>query len=220
MSKVGMRSVLAAAVVVGMSVATAGQQQIERDRAKVADKYTWKLADIYPDDAAWRSRKEAITAEIPKLAEFRGTLGSSAQRLADALALMTRLDKELSRLYVYASMLSDQDTRVSEPQGMEQEMQQIYARFGAEASFIEPELLKVGTATVEKFLASEPRLRDYTFYLRDIVRRAPHTLTDAEEKILANAAPLAGSASNIYGILANADFPYPSIRSPRTTAAR
>ena len=36
-------------------------------------------------------------------------------------------------------------------------------------------------------------------------------MSDAEEKLLADAQPLAGSASNIYGILANADFPYPSI---------
>jgi oligoendopeptidase F len=43
------------------------------------------------------------------------------------------------------------------------------------------------------------------------VRRAAHTLTDAEEKILADAQPLASSSGNIYGILANADFPYPSI---------
>jgi oligoendopeptidase F len=108
-------------------------------------------------------------------------------------------------------MLSDTDTRVSEPQGMQQEMQQIFAQFGAEASFVEPELLKVGSATVEKFIAAEPRLKIYTFYLRDIVRRAPHTLSDAEEKLLADASPLAGSASNIYGILTNADFPYPTI---------
>src|SRR5690606_7932801 len=92
-----------------------------------------------------------------------------------------------------------------------QEMQQIYASFGAQASYIEPEVLKVGTATVERFIAAEPRLQPYGFYLRDIVRRAPHTLGDSEEKILADAAPLAGSASNIYTILANADFPYPTV---------
>jgi oligoendopeptidase F len=191
-----------------MSVLTIGQ---ERDRAKVADNYKWNLADIYPDVSAWRKQKETITADIPKLREFRGKLGSSPQSLASALETATRLGKELTRLYVYASMLADTDTRVSEPQGMQQEMQQIYARFGAEASFIEPEVLKVGSATIEKFIASEPRLKTYTFYLRDIVRRAPHTLSDAEEKLLADAAPLAGSASNIYGILTNADFPYPTI---------
>jgi oligoendopeptidase F len=206
------RPVLAAAAVVAMSVMVAGQQQ-ERDRAKIADKYKWNLADVYPSDAAWRQQKESIAAEIPKIGQYRGTLGSSAQTLAEALELTSRLDKELSRLYVYASMLSDQDTRLSEPQGMQQEMQQIYARFGAEASYIEPEILKVGSATVEKFIAAEPRLKNYTFYLRDIARRAAHTLSDAEEKILADAAPLAGSASNIYNILANADFPYPTIKT-------
>ena len=197
------------AAVMGMSVLTIGQ---ERDRAKVPQNLTWNLADIYPSEAAWRKQKESITAEIPKLAQYRGKLASSPQTLAEALELMSRLDKELSRLYVYASMLADQDTRVSDPQGMQQEMQQIYAKFGAEASFIEPEILKTGNATIEKFVGSEARLKQYAFYLRDIARRAQHTLSDAEEKILADAGPLAGSASNIYGILSNADFPYPTIK--------
>src|SRR5688572_31089183 len=201
-----------AAAVMGMSVMMSGQGTSgpERDRAKVADVYKWNLADVYPNDAAWRTQKEKTTAEIARLGEFRGALGSSAKVLADALEYASRLDKDLSRLYVYASMLSDEDTRLSGPQGMQQEMQQIYARFGAEASYIEPEVLKVGAATVEKFIAAEPRLKNYAFTLRDIVRRAPHTLTDSEEKILADATPLASSASNIYTILANADFPYPT----------
>jgi len=182
----------------------------ERDRAKVADTFKWNLADVYPSEAAWRAQKETITAELPTLRDFRDTLGSSPRTLADALEAMSRLDKELSRLYVYASMLSDEDTRVSGPQGMQQEMQQIYANFSAQASFIEPEILKVGSATIEKAIAGEPRLKPYTFYLRDIVRRALHTLSDAEEKILADAGPLAGSPTNIYTILTNADFPYPT----------
>jgi oligoendopeptidase F len=209
MSHVRIGVAVVVAAVTCMSVLTIGQ---ERDRAKVADKYKWNLADIYPDVATWRKQKDAIAAELSKLRDFRGKLGSSSQTLAPALELSTRLAKELTRLYVYASMLSDTDTRVSEPQGMQQEMQQIFAQFGAEASFVEPELLKVGSATVEKFIAAEPRLKIYTFYLRDIVRRASHTLSDAEEKLLADAAPLAGSASNIYGILTNADFPYPTIK--------
>jgi oligoendopeptidase F len=124
---------------------------------------------------------------------------------------MSHLDKELSRLYVYASMLSDQDTRLSGPQGMQQEMQQIFAKFGAEAAFIEPEILKIGKGTVERAIAAEPRLKVFSFLLNDIFRRAPHTLSDAEEKLLADAGPLAGSPGNIYTILTNADFPYPSV---------
>jgi oligoendopeptidase F len=119
--------------VVAMSMSIVGQ---ERDRAKVADSYKWNLAEIYPGVDAWRSRKAAITAELPSLRAFEGKLGASAGTLADALERMSSLDKELSRLYVYASMMADEDTRLSEPQGMQQEMQQIYASFAAQASFI------------------------------------------------------------------------------------
>ena len=204
-----MKPMLALGVVVCMSVALLGQ---ERDRAKVEDKYKWNLAEIYPSDAAWRAAKDRTAAEIPKLNEFQGALGTSAKTMADALEFMSRLDKELSRQYVYASMKSDLDTRDSGPQGMQQEMQQTYATFGAAASYIEPEILKNGSAKVDQFIAADPRLKVYAFYLHDIVRRAPHTLSDAEEKILADAGPLAGSASNIYNILSNADFPYPRVK--------
>jgi oligoendopeptidase F len=208
MSVVRRKSFVAGTVVVAMSVLMAGQ---ERERGTVDPKYTWNLAEVYPSEAAWRGEKERVVAELPKIGAFRGKLGTAASTMADALELTSRLDKELSRLYVYASMLADQDTRVSGPQGMQQEMQQIFARFSAEASYVEPELLKLGRDAVERFLTTERRLAPYAFYLRDVVRRAPHTLSDAEEKILADAGPLAGSASNIFGILSNADFPYPTI---------
>ena len=202
------RPVLGLLLIVACTVAPFAQ---ERDRSKIPDKYKWNLADIYPDAAAWRAAKDKLAAELPNIRSHQGKLGSSPQVLADALEHMSRLDKELSRLYVYASMLADQDTRVSEPQGMQQEMQQMAAAFGAQAAYIEPEILKIGGPTIDKFIATEPRLKVYTFYLKDIARRAAHTLTDSEEKILADAAPVAQSASNIYGILANADFPYPSV---------
>ena len=183
----------------------------ERDRAKVEPKYTWNLTDIFPDLGAWRAAKALIQAEVPKIAAFAGRLGSSPQALADALDLRSRLDKELTRLYVYASMTADQDTRLSEPQGMQQEMQQLHAEFSAQASYMQPEILRLGGPAIEAFIAAEPRLQAHAFPLRDVIRRAAHTLSDAEEKILADAQPLAGSAPNIYGILANADFPYPTI---------
>ena len=203
-----MRLAIISVTVIAMTVMLAGQ---ERDRAKVPDTLKWNLADIYPSESAWRAQKEKVEKELPKLREFQGTLGASPRTLADALEYMSHLDKELSRLYVYASMLSDQDTRVSEPQGMQQEMQQLFAKFGAEAAFVEPEILKVGKAPVDKAIAAESRLKTYAFYLNDIFRRAAHTLSDAEEKLLADAGPLAGSPSNIYTILTNADFPYPTI---------
>ena len=191
-----------------MTTLTAGQ---DRERSAIDDKYKWNLADIYPDLAAWRAAKEAVVRALPGLRAYEGKLGSSAPILGDALEDMSRLDREIGRLAVYAGTLADQDTREAGPQGMQQATQQLMADFKAQTSYVEPELLRVGLDTLERFIAAEPRLATYAFYLHDIARRARHTLSDSEEKILADAMPLASSGHNIYNILANADFPYPTI---------
>ena len=201
-------TVVLAAAVASTVVAGAAQQ---RERSAVPDKYKWDLTQIYPTDSAWRTAKDKLVSEIPAIRAFRGTLGSSASKLADALELSSRLSKEFSRLYVYASMTSDQDTRVSSYQGMQQEMAQVGATFGAETSYMEPEILKLDASKVDSFIASEPRLKVYGFYLHDILRRRAHTLTDNEEKILASSSIVAGAASDTYGILSDADFPYPTV---------
>jgi len=183
----------------------------ERDRSKIPDEYKWNLTEIYPSDQAWRSAKEKLASQLPKLREFQGTLSSSAARLADALETQSNFDKELTRLYVYASMMSDEDTRVSQYQGMQQEMIQLGATFGTETAFVEPEILKMDNATIERFLAQEPRLHIYRHYLEDIARRRAHTLSNAEEKLLAGASVMASGPSSAYGIFADADFPYPTV---------
>jgi len=64
---------IAAGAVVSMTVLMTAQ---DRDRAKVADAYKWNLADVYPSQATWKGQKEKITAEIPRLGEFRGVVYS------------------------------------------------------------------------------------------------------------------------------------------------
>jgi oligoendopeptidase F len=198
----------AAAAIAALSLTGVAQQ---RERAQIADRYKWNLAEIYPSVDAWRAAKERIQKALPTIGQFKGKLASSPSALADALDTLYAIDKELSRTFVYASMLADQDTRESGPQGMREEMVQLASAFSAEASYIEPEILKIPKPTLEKFIASEPRLKAHRFYVEDVARRASHTLTDSEERILAAAGPLAGSASNIYNILSNADFPYPTV---------
>jgi oligoendopeptidase F len=183
----------------------------ERDRGRIPDKYKWNLADLYPSEDAWRTAKERVVADIPELRSFRGSLGSSASRLADALEMVSRLNKEAGRAYVYASMLSDQDTRVGKYQGMQQEMIQVGAQLGAEAAYIEPEILKVDRATIDKFVTQDPRLKQYRLYLDDIQRRRPHTRTDAEEKLLATATVVTSGPAAIYSVFSDADFAYPTV---------
>lgn len=202
---------VAAAVLVTVAVTAGPVRAQERERRQIPAQFQWNLADIYPSEAAWRTARETLAKNAPTIDRFKGTLGSSPKALADALDAWFTLDKELSRLYVYAGLLADQDTRDAHSQGLRAEMQQLGADLGARGAFLEPEILRLPKGTVEKFVAAEPRLKPYRVYLDDIARRGPHTLGEPEEKLLAAAGPLAGSPSNTYGILSNADFPYPTV---------
>ncbi|RPI04504.1 MAG: oligoendopeptidase F [Ignavibacteriae bacterium] len=195
-------------------------QAQERDRSKIADQYKWNLTDLYPSDAAWKEAKQRLTeanpaterdASIPALKKYKGTLGTSAQQLAGCLNLVTELRKEFDRLYSYASMSLDQDTKIQSYLGMQQEMSQLGASFSAEAAFIEPEILKIDPAKVQGFIKSEKKLEIYKHYLDDILRRKAHTGTEGEEKIIADAGLMSGEPYNIHSIFANADFPYPEV---------
>jgi oligoendopeptidase F len=201
---------IATATVLLISLASASAAQ-ERDRSKVPAQYKWDLSALYPTDGAWRSEKEKLAAELPKLKEYQGTLASSAQRLADALETESRMEKELRRLSMYAGLISDQDTRVSTYQGMQQEAVQLWATFGADCAFIEPEILKINKDALARFVAQEPRLQIYRHYLDNVTRRRPHTLSEAEEKLLAASAVIANGPSSAYSIFSNADFPYPTV---------
>jgi oligoendopeptidase F len=121
---------------------------------------------------------------------------------------------------VYASLLADQDTRDAAHEGMKQQMVQLGATFSAEASYFEPEILKIGKPAIERFVASDRRLQVFRFYLEDVVRRAAHTLSDAEEKLLADVGPLAVAPSNAFNIFTNADFPYPTVTLSDGRAAK
>jgi oligoendopeptidase F len=183
----------------------------ERDRNKIPDKYKWNLADIYPSDDAWKKAKDQLNAEIPKVGQFKGKLASSAKELLACLDFNTKLTKDYARLFVYASMLSDQDTRDAAHLALTQEIRQVGADFGAKTAFIEPEILKMDKSKLAAFLKKETKLGVYRQYLDDLQRRKAHTGTEGEEKILADASLVSDAASSINGIFSNAEFPFPEV---------
>jgi oligoendopeptidase F len=201
---------VAVAVVVVALVSSAGFAQ-SKERADIPEQAKWRLTDIYPSDDAWRAAKEKFVARIPEAKKLKGTLGQSPAQLAAGLTLLSDLNKDLGRLYVYAGLSSDQDTRDTKYRAMKQEMDQLGSSFGSDTSFVEPEILKIDRATIDAYIAKEPKLAPYTFYLHDLLRRQAHTLSEPEEKIIADAGLMSSAPSDVYGVFTNADFPFPTV---------
>ncbi|MEO5601676.1 MAG: M3 family oligoendopeptidase, partial [Cyclobacteriaceae bacterium] len=183
----------------------------ERDRSKIDEEYKWNLTDLYASDEAWAQAKDALKKKLSEIDKFNGTLAQSSNEMFQCLDLVSKLSREFSRLGSYASMHSDEDTRVSRYMAMKSEMQQLGTDFSTRIAFVEPEILKIDKATIESFLNENKDLQVYKKYLYDIVRRKEHTGTESEEKIIAAAGLISSTPSDVYNIFSNADFPFSEV---------
>jgi len=181
------------------------------DRSAIDKKYTWNLQDIYPSDEAWKMAFDKVKSDAGKIDSYKGKLSSSAKTLVEFLSFSSDLNKEISRVYSYASMKSDQDTRDGKYLSMMQELRQSLAVIGAKSAFADPEILAMGKDKVSQFLKSEHGLNVYAMYFDNLFRSQAHTLTEPEEKILAQASVVLDAPGSINRVFTNAEFPYPKV---------
>ena len=191
-------------------IATGLTQTLERK--DVADKYQWNLADIYPTVEAWQADVDMLNTEVEKLAEFKGKLGESSESLLKAMRAGNDLVKTLYRAWTYASNLSNENLNISENQAMMQQMSALGTKLGEVTAFMEPEILEIPKEKIDQFFNEQPDLKnDFDMNIDNIQRLREHTLTEAEEKILASFGLIAGNQNEVYGIFNNAEKPFPKV---------
>jgi len=180
-------------------------------RSEVPVEKTWRLEDIFATDDLWREEYNKLKSEIPNLLKYQGRLGESAQTLYELLQLNDDLGMRLGKLHTYAHMRYDQDTINSFYQGLYQEAQMLVTKYFSAISYITPEILFVGEEKINEFFKTLPELELYRKALDDILRRRPHTLSEKEEALLAEASDVLHASSNTFSMLNNADLKFPTI---------
>ena len=175
------------------------------------EQIVWDLTEIYPTDQAWSAEKERLEREVDGLSRYQGTLGDSAAALRTALDAISASDKQLARLYVYVFLKADEDRRVAEHQERRSVAASLLSVFEEATSFVSPELLRVGSEMVERYIAEDLGLAKHAFNLRNILRQEPHTLSRETEQIIAATGPVAQGPERIYTMLSSSDLPFPTI---------
>ena len=178
-------------------------------RQELAVEDTWATEDMFVSDEAWEAELASLAADQEEIVSFAGRLGESAKTLFDYLTVMEKLDVKISLLANYCMRKSDEDTRNSVYQAMVGKFRSVMVRLGAAGSFETPEIMAISDEQLDAFYAEEPKLERYRRYLTNMRRRKAHTLSAAEEKLLASAGEMSGAPSNIYGLFANADMTFP-----------
>ncbi|OGU64267.1 MAG: oligoendopeptidase F [Ignavibacteria bacterium RBG_16_36_9] len=182
------------------------------ERKDVPDKYKWNLSDIYPSTDAWQADVDMLKTDVEKLADFKGTVGKSADKLYQALKTGNDLAKTLWKCYTYAGNLSNENLNISENQALMQQMGALGTKFREVTAYFEPEVLQMPNEKIDQFQKEKPELAaEFDIYINNIQRLRVHTLTEAEEKILASFGLISDVPGDVYDIFTNAEKPFQKV---------
>ena len=184
------------------------------ERSELPTEDTWDLTSIYEDDEAWAAAYDAVTDRVDDLREYEDRVTESPGTLLEFLDLRESILREVSTVSSYASLRSAEDTRNQEYQAMQAKAKSLSSAASSATSFLEPELQTLDRDDVEAFVEEEPALADYEHYFDDVLRAKPHTRSADVEAVLADLGEVAGAASDIYGMLSNADLTFPTVERP------
>ena len=179
--------------------------------APQADAPLWDLSDIYASEAAWESERQAVIKLLPTLEAWKGRLGASPAEMKMALDAIYAAGNRADRLYLYASLAADADTRNGPNQERKGQAIDLETEMSTATAWFSPEIVKLGQDKIAAFESTEPGLKVYRHQLDKILRAAPHTLGDEAEGVLAAASTIEDAPTQIRGQIADGDIPWPTV---------
>jgi oligoendopeptidase F len=176
-----------------------------RDQVKLED--TWDLTLLYPTPEDWQTAFEKLQQEYPKIAQWQGRIGESPQTLREVLEFEKTLSLQIERLAHYASLKTSGDSSDSANLSREGQLENLFTLIGESQSFVEPEIMAVPD---EKFNAwlQDPLLADWLIPLQKRRRLKPHTLSTAEERLLALGSSALSGHRETFSQLTNVDMKF------------
>ncbi|WP_368909712.1 oligoendopeptidase F [Streptococcus sp. oral taxon 061] len=181
-------------------------------RNEINEKDTWDLSTIFETDQKWEEELALLTEDTKETASLEGHLLDSAESLLNITERYLDLSRRLEKLYVYAHMKNDQDTRVAKYQEYYAKAMTLYSQLDQVFSFYEPEFMVITEEQYQNFLAEEPKLQPYKHFFDKLLQNKDHVLSQREEELLAGAGEIFGAASETFAILDNADIVFPFVK--------
>ncbi|WP_211088990.1 oligoendopeptidase F [Levilactobacillus tujiorum] len=182
------------------------------ERTAVPEALTWDLTPIYPDDAAFKQAVAAVKTQAKEVATHQNQLAESAADLYEVTAAIFALNRQLERVYVYASLKNDQDTSDANAQDLSGQAESLVATVASATSWYEPEVLALPQVVLQALIDAEPRLTEYQHFFDVLGEQRDHTLSPAEEKLLAGASDIFGASAKTYSVLSDADLKFPVVQ--------
>ena len=187
---------------------------MEKLRSQMDPAYCWDLTDIFESEGAWEKALEEAAAQAASIPALAGTLGRSAADLKAGLDKLYAAAEKMHLVYVYAMLYAAGDNGNARAQDMEARAMRVYVDFSTAAAFLNPEILAIDPKQLEEWMA-QPELQEYRHILEDICRARAHTLSEAEERLLAMLGDAAQTPDNAFSMFESVDMRFPALSGDR-----
>ena len=180
-------------------------------RTEVSESDKWDLTPLYTSDEGWEEDFSKLQKSYEGVANFRGKLGESPADLAKCLEFEKGIDLLADQLNQYAALSVSGDSSHAEALSREARLESLMVRVGEAFSFLSPEIQEIPDDTFAVFLA-DPALADWTIPLQKLRRRKLHTLSAAEERLLALGSSAVRGHSETFSQLTNVDMLFGTLK--------
>lgn len=181
-------------------------------RSELAEADKWALEDLFLTDADWEAAVKQLEEQFAQLKGYAGKVSASADALYAYLTLADETENLFEKVLVYSNEKMHEDMGNSTYQGYAAQAQAAAARLSAAEAFFEPELLAMEESRLQGFFKEDPELEKYRLLIDRVWRRKAHTLSAAEEEILAKTYEMATAPDDIFSMFNDADAKFGTIR--------
>ena len=179
---------------------------MEKTREEIDVKDTWDLTKIYKNIDEFEKELNSIDKLVDDVVSFKGKIMESSESLYNFYVAYEKMDRTLTKLFIYASLNRDADTTNSKYQALQMRVMKKNEDISALTSFISSEMLSVDYDLVLSYIKENKKLEEYAFDLEKMFRYKEHTLSEAEEAIITLATNAFGTGSDAFNYIDNTDI--------------
>jgi len=178
------------------------------DRDNIDKKYQWDLSKIYESINGFREDISFVKGQVSQFSKYEG-IKYNEDNLYEVLDLCMNVSRVLEKLQVYTSLLCDEDTSINKNQELKEEVTNLCSEYTKATYFIDTDILKLDYSYIEELYKKNDKLLDYELYFKEMFRYKGHTLSNEEEKLLANLSLTLGNNYESYELLKDSDMIFP-----------
>ncbi len=179
-------------------------------REEIEEKYKWDLSNYFKDTLEWDNLFNYVKNNYKEILKYENKLNNKKD-IFSCLELENKISYDAGLLYVYASLLTKEDSTNSASQNLLNKIEKLSVEIDENTSFISAEIKELDNEFLNDLIKDE-KFKNYDLYFKNILKNKKHMLSKNEEKLLAGTDEFSGQFSSIFDKFDTADVKFDDIK--------